>query len=67
VEHRSARRSTRKANEVVCATEPSQALVDGEFSYVGNIAGRFAELQELVALVEQGESTYTLPTTTSET
>jgi D-arabinose 1-dehydrogenase-like Zn-dependent alcohol dehydrogenase len=35
--------------------EPSQALVNGEFSYVGNIVGRFAELQELVALVEQGE------------
>jgi D-arabinose 1-dehydrogenase-like Zn-dependent alcohol dehydrogenase len=35
--------------------EPSQALVDGELSYVGNIVGRFAELQELVALVEQGE------------
>jgi len=35
--------------------EPAQALVDGEFSYVGNIVGRFAELQELVALVEQGE------------
>jgi D-arabinose 1-dehydrogenase-like Zn-dependent alcohol dehydrogenase len=35
--------------------EPSQALVDGEFSFVGNIVGRFAELQELVALVDQGE------------
>jgi D-arabinose 1-dehydrogenase-like Zn-dependent alcohol dehydrogenase len=29
--------------------------VDGEFSFVGNIVGRFAELQELVALVDQGE------------
>jgi D-arabinose 1-dehydrogenase-like Zn-dependent alcohol dehydrogenase len=35
--------------------EPAQSLVNGEFSYVGNIVGRFAELQELVALVEQGE------------
>ncbi len=35
--------------------EPAQALVNGEFSFVGNIVGRFAELQELVALVEQGE------------
>jgi len=35
--------------------EPTQSLVNGEFSYVGNIVGRFAELQELVALVEQGE------------
>ncbi|MXR51324.1 alcohol dehydrogenase catalytic domain-containing protein [Halovenus sp. WSH3] len=34
--------------------EPSQALVDGEFSFVGNIVGRYAELQELVALVEDG-------------
>ncbi|MFT4922663.1 MAG: D-arabinose 1-dehydrogenase-like Zn-dependent alcohol dehydrogenase [Haloarculaceae archaeon] len=34
--------------------EPAQALVNGEFSFVGNIVGRFAELQELVALVEQG-------------
>ena len=30
-------------------------LVDGEFSFVGNIVGRYAELQELVALVERGE------------
>jgi len=35
--------------------EPSQALVNGEFSFVGNIVGRYAELQELVALVKQGE------------
>jgi len=35
--------------------EPSQALVSGEFSFVGNIVGRFAELQELVALVERGD------------
>ncbi len=34
--------------------EPSQALVDGEFSFVGNIVGRYAELQELVALVDDG-------------
>jgi len=34
--------------------EPSQSLVDGEFSFVGNIVGRYSELQELVALVEQG-------------
>ena len=34
--------------------EPSQALVDGEFSFVGNIVGRYTELQELVALVERG-------------
>jgi len=35
--------------------EPSQSLVNGEFSFVGNIVGRYAELQELVALVEQGD------------
>ena len=34
--------------------EPAQALVNGEFSYRGNIVGQFTELQELVALVEQG-------------
>jgi propanol-preferring alcohol dehydrogenase len=34
--------------------EPSQALVDGEFSFVGNIVGQYTELQELVALVEDG-------------
>ena len=35
--------------------EPAQALVDGEFSFVGNTVGQYAELQELVALVEQGD------------
>ncbi|MFW6435109.1 MAG: zinc-binding dehydrogenase, partial [Halovenus sp.] len=35
--------------------EPAQALVNGEFSFVGNIVGRYAELQELVALVERDE------------
>ena len=35
--------------------EPAQALVNGEFSFVGNIVGRYAELQELVARVEQGD------------
>jgi len=35
--------------------EPAQALVNGEFAYQGNIVGRYAELQELVALVERGE------------
>ncbi len=35
--------------------EPAQALVNGEFSFVGNIVGRYTELQELVALVERGE------------
>jgi propanol-preferring alcohol dehydrogenase len=33
--------------------EPAQALVNGEFAYQGNIVGRYAELQELVALVER--------------
>ncbi|MFB6176924.1 MAG: NAD(P)-dependent alcohol dehydrogenase [Halobaculum sp.] len=37
--------------------EPTQSLVNGEFSFVGNIVGQFSELQELVALVEQGEVT----------
>ncbi|MFC7044075.1 NAD(P)-dependent alcohol dehydrogenase [Halobacteriaceae archaeon GCM10025711] len=35
--------------------EPSQALVNGEFSYVGTLVGRYAELQELMALVERGD------------
>lgn len=35
--------------------EPAQALVNGEFSLGGDIVGRFAELQELIALVEQGD------------
>ncbi|MFB6157205.1 MAG: NAD(P)-dependent alcohol dehydrogenase [Haloferacaceae archaeon] len=34
--------------------EPSQTLVDGEFAYRGTLVGRYPELQELVALVEQG-------------
>jgi len=35
--------------------EPAQALVNGEFSYQGNIVCQYTELQELVALVERGE------------
>jgi D-arabinose 1-dehydrogenase-like Zn-dependent alcohol dehydrogenase len=35
--------------------EPAQALVDGEFDYRGTLVGRYAELQELVALVERGD------------
>lgn len=35
--------------------EPAQALVDGEFSFQGTLVGKHAELQELVALVDQGE------------
>ncbi len=35
--------------------EPSQALVNGEFAYKGTLVGRYAELQELVALVERGD------------
>ncbi|MEF8801559.1 MAG: NAD(P)-dependent alcohol dehydrogenase [Halolamina sp.] len=35
--------------------EPAQTLVDGEFGYRGTLVGRYAELQELVALVERGE------------
>lgn len=34
--------------------EPAQALVNGEFSYQGNIVGQYTELQELVALVDRG-------------
>jgi len=34
---------------------PAQDLVDGEFDYRGNLVGTYTELQELVALVEQGE------------
>jgi NAD+-dependent secondary alcohol dehydrogenase Adh1 len=37
--------------------EPSQALVNGEFSYVGTLVGKYTELQELVALVERGDVT----------
>ncbi|WP_436924881.1 NAD(P)-dependent alcohol dehydrogenase [Halosimplex amylolyticum] len=33
--------------------EPTQALVNGEFAFQGNIVGRYTELQELVALVER--------------
>ena len=33
--------------------EPCQALVNGEFSYKGTLVGRYAELQELVALVDR--------------
>ncbi|WP_277553734.1 NAD(P)-dependent alcohol dehydrogenase [Halobaculum limi] len=35
--------------------QPSQSLVDGEFSYKGTLVGRYTELQELVALVDRGE------------
>jgi propanol-preferring alcohol dehydrogenase len=35
--------------------EPAQALVDGEFSFRGTLVGRYPELQELIALVEQGD------------
>ena len=35
--------------------EPAQAMVNGEFSYRGTLVGRYTELQELVALVENGE------------
>ena len=35
--------------------QPSQALVNGEFSYKGTLVGQYTELQELVALVERGD------------
>ncbi|WP_327054070.1 NAD(P)-dependent alcohol dehydrogenase [Halomicrococcus gelatinilyticus] len=35
--------------------EPAQALVNGEFSFRGTLVGKYAELQELVALVENGD------------
>ena len=35
--------------------EPCQALVDGEFSFKGTLVGQYAELQELVALVDRGD------------
>lgn len=35
--------------------EPAQALVNGEFAYRGTLVGRYAEPQELVALVERGD------------
>ncbi|MFB6253677.1 MAG: NAD(P)-dependent alcohol dehydrogenase [Halobacteriaceae archaeon] len=34
---------------------PSQGLVNEEFSYVGTLVGQYTELQELMALVEQGD------------
>ncbi|MFW5905280.1 MAG: NAD(P)-dependent alcohol dehydrogenase [archaeon] len=41
---------------------PSQDLVNGEFDYRGNLVGTYTELQELVALVEQGEIDLTTST-----
>jgi len=35
--------------------EPAQALVDGEFAYRGTLVGQYTELQELVALVDNGD------------
>ncbi|MFC4358729.1 NAD(P)-dependent alcohol dehydrogenase [Halobium salinum] len=35
--------------------EPSQALVNGEFSFKGTLVGKYAELQELMALVDRGD------------
>jgi D-arabinose 1-dehydrogenase-like Zn-dependent alcohol dehydrogenase len=35
--------------------QPAQTLVDGEMAYRGTLVGRYTELQELVALVEQGD------------
>jgi D-arabinose 1-dehydrogenase-like Zn-dependent alcohol dehydrogenase len=35
--------------------EPAQALVNGEFAFRGTLVGKYAELQELVALVERGD------------
>ncbi|SFC25113.1 alcohol dehydrogenase, propanol-preferring/NAD+-dependent secondary alcohol dehydrogenase Adh1 [Halobiforma haloterrestris] len=35
--------------------EPCQAMVFGEFSFRGALVGRYAELQELVALVDRGD------------
>lgn len=35
--------------------EPSQSLVNGEFSYRGTLVGQYTELQELVALVDRGD------------
>ncbi len=35
--------------------EPAQALVDGEFAFRGTLVGRYAELQELMALVARGD------------
>jgi D-arabinose 1-dehydrogenase-like Zn-dependent alcohol dehydrogenase len=35
--------------------QPSQALVDGEIAYRGTLVGTYSELQELMALVADGE------------
>ena len=35
--------------------QPSQTLVNGDFSYRGSLVGNYTELQELVALVERGD------------
>jgi D-arabinose 1-dehydrogenase-like Zn-dependent alcohol dehydrogenase len=35
--------------------EPSQALVNGEFSFRGTLVGKYTELQELMALVDRGD------------
>ncbi len=35
--------------------EPSQALVNGEFAFRGTLVGKYAELQELVSLVDRGD------------
>jgi D-arabinose 1-dehydrogenase-like Zn-dependent alcohol dehydrogenase len=35
--------------------EPSQALVDGEFSFRGTLVEKYTELQELMALVDRGD------------
>ncbi len=35
--------------------EPSQALVNGEFAFRGTLVGKYAELQELVTLVDRGD------------
>lgn len=37
--------------------EASQTLVHGEWSYKGSLIGQYTELQELMALVDQGEVT----------
>ncbi|XVH30733.1 NAD(P)-dependent alcohol dehydrogenase [Haloferacaceae archaeon DSL9] len=35
--------------------EPSQTLVNGEFGFRGTLVGKYAELQELMALVDSGD------------
>ena len=35
--------------------EPAQTLVSGEFAYRGTLVGKYAELQELMALVDRGD------------